>query len=120
MSDPSHRRSGLEPVPGRVPPLPGVPRGSATPAVPRDTNVERRSARPAYRALEFQADAEIRRYLETTTFAIRLRTDGAFDRSALIRGILRAVLRSGVDLAGCDTEDEVTAMLARNLPAGAP
>jgi hypothetical protein len=63
-------------------------------------------------------DSEIRRYLETTAFTIRLRTESSFDRSALIRGILRAVLRSGIDLSTCDSEDEVTSALARLLPPG--
>lgn len=125
MTEIAQRRAGLEPIPGRVPPLPGAPRSGApvdsAPAAPAGDpgRAERRSARPAYRALESQVDPEIRRYLETTAFTIRMRTEGSFDRSALIRGIIRAIVRSGLDLASCDSEDEVTAALARFLPPGA-
>ena len=125
MADTAQRRTGLDPIPGRVPPLPGgTPRGPgpAEPAAGRASEhapVERRSPRATYRALESQVDSEIRRYLEMTAFTIRLRTESSFDRSALLRGILRAVLRSGVDLSHCDSEDEVTSALARVLPPGA-
>lgn len=124
MADTAQRRTGLDPIPGRVPPLPGgaprVPAVADAPAAPAGDpeRAERRSPRQAYRALESQVDSEIRRYLETTAFTIRLRTEGSFDRSALLRGIVRAVLRSGVDLSNCDTEDEVTLALARCLPPG--
>ncbi len=125
MADTAQRRTGLDPVPGRVPPLPGASRGAApTAAVAGGPTgepglAERRSPRPTYRALESQVDSEVRRYLETTAFTIRMRTETSFDRSALIRGIIRAVLRSGVDLANCDSEEEVTSALARFLPPGA-
>ena len=124
MAESTHRRSGLEPIPGRVPPLPGgggraqsVTETGAAAAGGRAA-AERRSGRTTYRALESQVDSEIRRYLETTAFTIRLRTE-SFDRSALLRGILRAVLRSGVDLSECDSEDEITLALGRFLPSGA-
>jgi hypothetical protein len=124
MADTAQRRTGLDPIPGRVPPLPGGPRGPASgdaAAGPTGDHgrAERRSPRPTYRALESQVDSEIRRYLETTAFTIRMRTESSFDRSALIRGIMRAILRSGVDLSNCDSEDEVTSALARFLPPGA-
>lgn len=124
MAD-TNRRAGLDPIPGRVPPLPGgAARGTAAAeSVPPDvgdhSRNERRSPRTAYRALESQVDSEIRRFLGSTAFNIRLRTESSFDRSALLRGILRAVARSGVDLVNCDSEEEVTAALARFLPSGA-
>lgn len=122
MADTAQRRPGLDPIPGRVPPLPGGtgrgPAESANTSGGDHGRSERRSPRATYRALESQVDSEIRRYLETTAFTIRLRTESSFDRSALLRGIVRAVLRSGVDLSECDSEDEVTYALARYLPAG--
>jgi hypothetical protein len=124
MGDAAQRRTGLDPLPGRVPPLPGgASRSAAAGAEPAAAHTakaraETRSPRPAYRAIESQVDSEIRRYVETTAFTIRLRTEGPFDRSSLMRGILRAVLRSGLDLSDCDSEEEVTAALARYLPPG--
>lgn len=124
MGDTTQRRTGLQPIPGRVPPLPGAAPRNVAPADAAPSSAGdhvptgSRSPRTAYRALESQVDSEIRRYLETTAFTIRLRTESSFDRSALIRGILRAVLRSGIDLSTCDSEDEVTSALARLLPPG--
>jgi hypothetical protein len=125
MADPAQRRTGLDPLPGRVPPLPGggqgrVAAGAAETARTPATGQERsdRRTRAAYRSMEFQVDSEIRGFLETTALTIRLRTECSFDRSALIRGILRALVASGIDLSDCDSEDDVTAALARYLSPG--
>lgn len=125
MPDAPQRRTGLDPIPARVPPLPGGPTRAQAAGEPAGAAAsvepvrhDRRTPRQSYRAMESQVDSEIRRYVETTAFTIRLRTESTFDRSALMRGILRAVLRSGVDLSDCDSEDEVTAALARYLPPG--
>lgn len=128
MRDEAPPRRGLEPVPGRVPRLPGagarpvesLPVG--TPAPPRE--IPRAPAPPAsagdgraVRPREFQLDKEPRDYLDTTAFAIRLRTEAAFDRSALLRGLVKAVLRSGLDVASrCDSEEDVIAYLLQHLP----
>lgn len=121
-------RRGLEPVPGRVPRLPGAGPRPSGPAVadaaPPPPAAAPSGASPAdgaggrsFRPKEFQLDKESRDYLDTTTFAIRLRTETGFDRSALVRGLLRGVLRSGLDVAGrCDSEEEVTQYLLRFLP----
>jgi hypothetical protein len=126
MTDSAQRRPGLEPIPGRVPPLPSAASRAASPGVMMDVAApsgrgapERRPGRIRYRALESQVDSEVRDFLQTTAFTIRLRTESSFDRSALLRGILRAVLRSGVDLTHCESEEEVTSTLARFLPPGA-
>jgi|SRR5688500_3469807 hypothetical protein len=125
MADAAQRRTGLDPLPGRVPPLPGGGLGRAAAGVAETTRTpgtgpERPDRRPraAYRSMEFQVDSEIRRFLETTALTIRLRTECSFDRSALIRGILRALVASGIDLSDCDSEDDVTAALARYLSPG--
>ncbi|HEX6036784.1 MAG TPA: hypothetical protein VFZ20_02065, partial [Longimicrobium sp.] len=98
-------RRGLEPVPGRIPPLPGTghrrddgpppPEAARAPAAvapppasraPVATGRTERNVRPR----EFQLDKEPRDYVDTTVHAIRLRTETSFDRSALVRGILKA------------------------------
>ena len=121
-------RRGLEPVPGRVPRLPGAgprPSGAAVadsaspPPVQTPSGASATAAADgrSFRPREFQLDKESRDYLDTTAFAIRLRTETGFDRSALVRGLLRAVLRSGLDVGGrCDSEEEVTEYLLRFLP----
>lgn len=127
-------RRGLEPVPGRIPPLPGTgqrrddgpppeparaPAAVAPPSAPRAPTSAVRTDRNV-RPREFQLDKEPRDYVETTVHAIRLRTETSFDRSALVRGILKAVRRSGVDIAArCDTEEDVTEYLLRYLPGRA-
>lgn len=120
MADAAQRRTGLDPLPGRVPPLPGggPGRAAAVAETPRAPDRPDRRPRAAYRSMEFQVDSEIRRFLETTALTIRLRTECSFDRSALIRGILRALVASGIDLSDCDSEDDVTAALARYLSTG--
>ena len=71
----------------------------------------------SFRAREVQLDKESRDYVDSTVHGIRLRTETAFDRSTLVRGILKAVRRSGVDIASrCDSEDDVTEYLLRLLP----
>ena len=129
MPDEALPRRGLEPVPSRVPRLPGAARPAET-AVAQSPAAPPREVRPAraaeavpadgrsFRPREFQLDKEPRDYLDTTAFAIRLRTETTFDRSALVRGLVKAVLRSGLDVAGrCDSEEEVTEYLLRFLPA---
>lgn len=121
-------RRGLEPVPARIPPLPGMPqrRDERPPAdaapPPQQPAAMAPPAAPAvagrsFRAREFQLDKESRDYVDSTVHSIRLRTETAFDRSALVRGILKAVRRSGVDIAArCDSENDVTEYLLRLLP----
>jgi hypothetical protein len=71
----------------------------------------------SFRAREFQLDKESRDYVDSTVHSIRLRTETAFDRSTLVRGILTAVRRCGVDIAAhCDSEDDVADYLLRLLP----
>lgn len=127
----SHRRQGLDPLPGRIPPLPGG-RGTDSPPPPprrerRDASAppaasdappsSARTGRATYRSVESQLDADSRRFLDLTAFEIKLRTDTPFDRSALLRGILRAVLESEIDFAGeCDNEQEVADLLRQHLP----
>jgi hypothetical protein len=126
-------RRGLEPVPGRIPPLPGAgqrredrppepapaPAAVAPPPAPRAPASAARTDRNV-RPREFQLDKEPRDYVDTTVHAIRLRTETSFDRSALVRGILKAVRRSGLDIAArCDSEDDVTEYLLRYLPGRA-
>ena len=121
-------RQGLEPVPARIPPLPGTsqrrderPPADAAPT-PQQPAAMERTAAPAvggrsFRAREFQLDKESRDYVDSTVHSIRLRTETVFDRSTLVRGILKAVRRSGVDIAArCDSEDDVTEYLLRLLP----
>ncbi len=130
MPEPS-RRQGLDPLPGRIPPLPGranqdgapPPRrpqrnASAPAAAPEAAaTTSPRTGRASYRSVESQLDAESRRFLELTAFQIKLRTETPFDRSALLRGILRAVLASDLDFASdCDTEQDVTDLLRQHLP----
>lgn len=133
------RRPGLAPVPRRVPPLPGggqPPRPVEPPAPPAsgpythtavadhelaaagDADAPPRPKR--YRPTECQLDPGHLRDLDTLVFAIRLRT-GAMDRSALVRGILGAVLASGADiLAHCRNEADVVRYLSQLLPPRTP
>lgn len=132
MPQPS-RRHGLDPLPARIPPLPGGGGGGAPAAPGRDEfagdapsaspeptpSSARRPGRPSYRSVESQLDADCRRFLELTAFQIKLRTETPFDRSALLRGILRAVLNSDIDFAGeCETEQDVTDLLREHLHRG--
>jgi hypothetical protein len=137
MAGEAPSRRGLDPVPARIPRLPGAaapreqhpPAPVATSGLPLDpappvpaaraAGTGGRSRSASSRPREFQLDKEPRDFIDSTVFAIRLRTESTFDRSALVRGIVKAIRRSGLDLAGrCNTEEEVTAYLLGVLGVG--
>jgi hypothetical protein len=120
-------RRGLDPVPGRVPRLPGhtspaepvpdepfrpEPRGvQSVPLVPGTE--PRRTHRPQ----EFQLDKQTRDWIDCTAFAIRQRTGRGFNRSSLARALVQAVLRSGLDIDGqCASEEEIITYVMDFLP----
>ena len=118
MPEASAPRRGLQQGPGGVPPLPGSgTRSQAPAAVPAPQPPDTSSlARRGLRAREFQLDKAARDWVDTTAFAIRLRTERAFDGSALMRAILAALLRSGLEVADrCESEEDVTEYVLGNL-----
>jgi hypothetical protein len=133
----SSQRRGLDPVPpARVPRLPGrgappePPAGAiepalAAPAILDGVRNERGGTAPSasartLRPREFQLDKVERDWVDTTALAIRLRTETNFDRSALVRGILKAVRESGINIGDrCATEQEVYACMLQVLAQGA-
>lgn len=140
MAESSQRR-GLDPVPpARVPRLPGrgpapeppaaaaepahAPAAAATGSAPAERGASGSqgggAAGRTLRPREFQLDKVERDWVDTTALAIRLRTETNFDRSALVRGILKAVRESGLGIGDrCATEQDVYAYVLQFLPQGA-
>lgn len=71
------------------------------------------------KAREFQLDKGERDWVDMTALAIRLRSDTNFDRSGLLRGILRAVREAGLDVEShCASEEDVATHLLEILLRG--
>lgn len=127
MADDRTLRRGLDPVPSRVPRLPGhtPPSESAPTESHRPARRAVQSAPPVpgtesartHRPQEFQLDKRTRDWIDSTALAIRQTTGRGFSRSSVVRALVQAVLLSALDIASeCASEEEITAYVLEFLP----
>lgn len=127
MADDRTLRRGLDPVPSRVPRLPGYtsPSEAAPTESPRSERrvvhsvplVPGTESAHTHRPQEFQLDKRTRDWIDSTALAIRQRTGRSFSRSSVVRALVQAFLLSAIDIANeCASEEEITAYVLEFLP----